>query len=131
MHPFVLPITAAYTAINVILLIGLALLVVHHRTANQVALGSGGVEALERAIRTHGNLAEFAPSALILLALLELNSLPGWQLLVLGGLFTVSRLSHIHGMLTATLLTRAMGALLSVIIMLSMIGRLGTMALFE
>lgn len=128
MSDFVLPITAVYASLNIMLLIVLAFSVVHHRISNQVALGSGNVEALERAIRTHGNLAEFAPSALILLALLELNGLPVWQLVALGTLFTLARVSHVHGMLTATLMTRSMGALFSIVIMVTMIGRLLTIA---
>lgn len=128
MPTFVLPVTAIFAALNVALLIGLSLLVVHHRISNQISLGGGGVEALERAIRVHGNLTEYAPSALILLALLELNGLPVWQLSLLGGLFTIARALHVHGMLTATLATRSFGALFSVIVMLSMIGLLGTKA---
>jgi len=128
MSDFVLPITAVYASLNVMLLIMLAFFVVHHRISNQVALGGGNIEALERAIRAHGNLAEFAPSALILLALLELNGLPAWQLVTLGALFTLARLSHVHGMLTATLMTRSMGALFSIVIMVTMVGRLLTLA---
>ena len=128
MSDFVLPITAVYASLNVMLLIVLALFVVHHRISNQVPLGAGNIEALERAIRAHGNLAEFAPSALILLALLELNGLPAWQLIILGALFTLARVSHVHGMLTATLMTRSMGALFSIVIMVTMIGRLLTLA---
>jgi len=128
MSDFLLPITAIYASLNIMLLIGLAFLVVHHRIANQVARGGAGIEPLERAIRTHGNLAEYGPSALILLALLEFNGLPTWQLVTLGTLFTFARVSHVHGMLTATLLTRSMGALVSIIAMVSMIGRLLTLA---
>lgn len=131
MSTFILPVTTLFVSVNALLLIGLSLLVVHHRIANQVALGSGGVDALERAVRTHANLIEYAPLALILLALLEVNSLPGWQLLVLGGLFTVARVSHIHGMLSATLATRSTGALVSIIAIIAMIGRLLTLAVFS
>lgn len=95
MSTFVLPVTALYAGINIMLLVSLAFLVVHHRIANQVALGHNGVEPLERAIRVHGNLAEYAPSALILLALLELNSVSSLHLYVLGGLFTFARVSQI------------------------------------
>jgi len=130
MTDFILPVTAVVTSFHVLLLIVFAFLVVHHRINNQVALGGCGVEALERAIRSHGNLAEFAPSAMILLGLLELNGLPAWQLWTLGGLFTVARLSHVHGMLKASLATRSMGAMFSIILMAAMIGRLGTLALW-
>lgn len=122
MADFVLPITTLYASINIFIMIIMMFLVVHHRISNQIALGAGGIEALERAIRTHGNLAENVPAAMILLALLELNAVPAWQLHLLAGAFTVARLSHIHGMLTATLNTRSMGALFSVILMTAMIG---------
>jgi len=128
MNTFVLPVTALYAGVNIMLLVSLAFLVVHHRIANQVALGHNGIEALERAIRTHGNLTEYVPSGLILLALLELNSLPGFQLYVLGGLFTFARASHIHGMLTATQLTRTIGAMFTVITMMAMAGQLLVLA---
>lgn len=124
MNTFVLPVTALYAGINIMVLVSLAFLVVHHRIANQVALGHNGVEPLERAIRTHGNLAEYVPSALILLALLELNGVAGLQLYVFGGLFTFARVSHIHGMLTATPLTRTTGAMFTVIAMMAMAGQL-------
>ena len=126
MSDFVLPITTLYASINIFIMIAMLFLVVHHRIANEIPLGSNGIEALERAIRSHGNLTENLPSALILLALLELNGLPGWQLHLLAGAFTVARLSHIHGMLTATLTTRSMGALSSVILMTTMVGLLLT-----
>lgn len=121
MSSFVLPVTTLFVAINALLLIGLALLVVHQRIQNKVALGGGGVEPLERAIRAHGNLAEYAPLALILLALMELNGLPAWKLLALGGLLTVARFSHVHGMLRAASPTRGFGALFTIISMIAMI----------
>lgn len=130
MTTFILPVTAVVASVNVLLLIVLAFLVVHHRINHQVALGGGGIEPLERAIRSHGNLAEFAPSAMILLGLLEFNGLAAWQLWTLGGVFTLARLSHVHGMLTATLATRSFGALFSLIMLVVMIGRLGTLALW-
>lgn len=124
MSPFVLPITTIYAAVNIFILIVLAFLVVHHRISNQISLGGGGIGPLERAIRAHGNLAEYAPSALILLVIMEFNGFPAWQLHFLGGAFTLARMSHLHGILTATHLTRSMGVLFSVILMTSMIGLL-------
>ena len=48
-----------------------------------IASGDGGDTLMLRAIRGHGNFAEYVPLALILLAALELN---GTSLLVLHGL---------------------------------------------
>jgi len=117
-----------FAVINIAILIVLAFLVVHRRIAHQVALGAGGHDTLERAIRAHGNLAEYAPAALILLALAELNGLPAWQLYALGGVFTAARLSHAHGLLTATLRTRTLGTIFTIVVMMSLIGRLLTLA---
>jgi uncharacterized membrane protein YecN with MAPEG domain len=60
-------------------------------------LGASPNEMLERAVRAHGNLAEYAPIMLILLYLLE--TLPGTSvtpttLHVLGGSFLLGRLMH-------------------------------------
>lgn len=124
MSTFVLPITALYASINIFIMIVLMFLVVHHRISNQISIGGGGIEALERAIRSHGNLAENVPAVLILLALLELNGLPVWQLHLLAGAFTVARLAHIHGMMNGHIATRSMGALFTAILMTAMIGLL-------
>jgi len=112
-----LTITPIYAALNIMLAVVLTYLVVHHRIQNQVALGDGGHTELGRAIRAHGNLSENAPFALLLLALVEWNGLPGWQLHALGGAFTLARLAHAYGVLTTSMAPRSMGALLTTIIL--------------
>jgi len=112
-----LTITPIYAALNIMLAVGLTYLVVHHRIENQVGAGDGGHTELGRAIRAHGNLSENAPYALLLLALVEWNGLPSWQLHALGGAFTVARLAHVYGILSATLAPRSIGALLTTIVL--------------
>ena len=51
-------------------------------------------EALQRAIRGHGNLVEYAPLFLILMLVLELSGAPQTQLYFSGIVFTVGRLMH-------------------------------------
>ena len=51
-------------------------------------------ETLERAIRGHGNLIEYAPMFLLLMLCLELRGIPQEQLLLAGTLFTLGRLMH-------------------------------------
>ena len=51
-------------------------------------------QVLERAIRGHGNLIEYAPLFLILMLLLELNDLPKYLLYMSGSVFTLGRLMH-------------------------------------
>lgn len=115
-------VTPVYVALNVLLLIVLSFRVVHFRIENQVSLGDGGVEALQRSIRAHGNLAEYAPFALLLLGILELNGLPAWQLHLLGGVFTAARVLHAYGVLDARLAPRSMGALVSMVALMILTG---------
>ena len=51
-------------------------------------------ETLERAIRGHGNLIEYAPMFLLLMLCLELRGIPQEKLLLAGTLFTLGRLMH-------------------------------------
>ena len=51
-------------------------------------------ETLQRSIRGHGNLVEYAPLFLILMFILELSGAPQTQLYFSGIVFTVGRLMH-------------------------------------
>lgn len=51
-------------------------------------------DTLDRAIRGHGNLIEYAPMFLILMLCAELQGAPQGQLLLSGALFAVGRLMH-------------------------------------
>lgn len=118
-----LTITPVYVALNVALFIVLAFAVVHYRIENQVSLGNGGLATLERAIRAHGNLAEYAPFALILLAILELNGLAPWQLHLFGAAFLGARMLHAVGIFKGAIAPRSAGALLSMVLLMAMAGR--------
>ena len=51
-------------------------------------------ETLNRAVRGHGNLIEYAPLFLILMLVAELNHLPSAYLHFAGAAFLVGRLMH-------------------------------------
>lgn len=59
-----------------------------------ISLGDGGDVLLQRAIRGHGNFAEYVPLALILLAALELNGTSSYVLHGLGLTLLAARLLH-------------------------------------
>lgn len=67
--------------------------VVRRRRAG-IHLGDGGDTLMLRAIRGHGNFAEYVPLALILLAALELNGTSLYVLHGLGFALLVGRLLH-------------------------------------
>tara|TARA_B100001063_G_scaffold42862_1_gene36669 strand:+ start:3060 stop:3449 length:390 start_codon:yes stop_codon:yes gene_type:complete len=51
-------------------------------------------QVLDRAIRGHGNLIEYAPLFLILMLALELSDAPKYWLYFSGSIFTIGRLMH-------------------------------------
>lgn len=95
-------ITSAFASVLTFIYIKLALNVISLRGKNQISLGSGGVDELERAIRTHGNFSEYVPISLILMGCLELNHAPWWLVSIFGLSLTIGRVLHSLGMTDST-----------------------------
>ncbi len=91
-------ITAIVAALLSLILIKLSFAVINLRRENKVSLGSGGNDALERAIRAHANFTEYVPIGLILIACLELNGAPWWLVLTPGLTLIIGRVFHAVGM---------------------------------
>ncbi len=89
--------TTAVASVLTLIFIRLSFAVIRLRRANRIALGSGGNEALERAIRAQGNFAEYVPFGIILLACLELNGAPWWLVSIPGITLIIGRLIHAKG----------------------------------
>jgi uncharacterized membrane protein YecN with MAPEG domain len=90
-------ITAMIASALTIIFIKLSFAVIALRRKNQVGLGTGGHDDLERAIRAQGNFAEYVPFGIILIACLELNGAP-WFLVALPGIaLIIGRLIHAKG----------------------------------
>ena len=93
-----LPITTLYASVFTLFFIRLAFNVIKLRRTNRVALGTGGFDNLEAAIRTHGNFAEYVPLGLILLGLLERNGGHAALVAGLGATLLIGRLYHAQGL---------------------------------
>ena len=93
-------ITAIIASILTIIFIKLSFNVIALRRKNQVGLGSGGHDDLERAIRAQGNFAEYVPFGIILIACLELNGAPWFLVALFGVMLIVGRLIHAKGIRT-------------------------------
>jgi uncharacterized membrane protein YecN with MAPEG domain len=91
-------ITALYGGLLGLLYMVLCWQVVDHRRKGKVGLGTGGNPDLERAIRVHGNFAEYVPLFLVLLLVAELSGAAAWLLHALGAVFLVSRIGHAYGL---------------------------------
>jgi uncharacterized membrane protein YecN with MAPEG domain len=94
MAPTIVP---AYAAALALIYIFLALRVIRSRQTARVAIGTGGNAALARAIRVHGNFAEYVPLVLLLLAFLEMQGWPPWWVHALCLSLVAARLVHAYG----------------------------------
>jgi hypothetical protein len=90
-------VTSIIAAVLTIIFIRLSFAVIGLRRKNQVGIGNGGHEDLERAIRAQGNFAEYVPFGIILIACLELNGAPWWLVAIPGIALIVGRLIHAVG----------------------------------
>lgn len=91
-----LPVTALYAGLLALGFVWLATRVIKARRVHRVALGTPH-RLVERAVRAHGNFAEYVPFALLLLALCEINGLPDWALHALGVVLVAGRVLHAAG----------------------------------
>ena len=88
---------AVFASILALMFIKLSLNVIGFRRKNKVSIGAGGVDELERAMRAHGNFAEYVPLGLFLMGALELNGAPSVLVALLGSLLVIGRYFHAKG----------------------------------
>ncbi len=91
-------ITAIYASLLAILYIVLSYRVAQNRIRLKVGLGTGQNPELERAVRIHGNFAEYVPFALLLLAFLESGGGAWWAVHLAGAGLLIARVSHALGL---------------------------------
>ena len=93
-------------------------LVIKQRGTSDVLIGDGGVDAMQQAVRAHGNFIENAPTFLIGLALIELMVGANTWVIVMGSVFVLGRLLHAVGMRMTTGLSmpRLIGTIASILV---------------
>ena len=94
--------TPLYTGLTAAFLIVMQVVLMYRviglRGQAEVLFGTGGNEALEQRQRVHGNFIENVPTFLIGLVLIELTVGSTLWVLVLAGVFVVSRIGHAIGL---------------------------------
>lgn len=85
-------ITAFYAALLAILIVILGTATMVHRAKSNVSFGYADNFDLQRAIRAHGNLIEYAPILLICLLLLENSGVESLWLHIIGSAFVIGRI---------------------------------------
>ena len=91
-------VTPIYAGLIAVLFVALSVRVIAARRSARVALGDGGDTALLRRQRVHANCAEYAPLALVLMTLAELQSAPALVLHAIGLMLLIGRTLHAVGM---------------------------------
>ena len=91
-------VTALYASLLACLFIFLSARVIGQRRSARVEIGSGEDPELLRRMRVHANFAEYAPFALLLMALAESLKAPLWWLHVLGLMLLAGRVTHAYGL---------------------------------
>lgn len=94
MMPSIVPI---YAGLLALLFVWLSIRVIASRRAGGIAIGLGADRVLERRVRAHGNFTEYAPFALLLLTLVELQGWPAWLLHLCCVALLCGRLAHARG----------------------------------
>lgn len=93
-----LPVTSSFAIVFTIFYIILAARVIRYRRSKLISIGDGGSEEIGRAIRAHGNFAEYVPYTMLLLFLLEVQDAPKWQPFVCASLLLIGRVLHARGL---------------------------------
>ncbi|MDD9905406.1 MAG: MAPEG family protein [Rhodospirillaceae bacterium] len=87
-------VTAITAALLALLFVILSFRVIRLRGSESVSLGDGGNEKLQRAIRGHGNCAEYAPIGILLLLIAELQGGNGLWLMIIAAALVLGRVAH-------------------------------------
>ncbi len=110
-----LEIAAIYAGVNILILLVLAVLVARARQTHKITLGVADNRDVVRAVRAHGNAAEYIPAGLVGIVVLALfEGSPLWLLHASGISLTLGRIIHGFGLHTGALnLARRLGVALT------------------
>ena len=93
-----LPVTSFYASLLALIYLYLTAQVILHRRSQQIGIGDGGDELLQRLIRVHGNFAEYVPLTLLLLAILEISTEIPWLIHLFCASLVIGRVLHAYGL---------------------------------
>jgi uncharacterized membrane protein YecN with MAPEG domain len=91
-------ITPLYAGLLGLIYVGLSLRIPRLRMKHRIGIGDGGNPELARAVRVHGNFAEYVPLCLILLLLVEWQGYSAWFVHAMGLMLLLARCLHAWGL---------------------------------
>ena len=104
-----IPITAVFTALLAMMLVGLSIRVTVLRSQKKISFFDGGDPELGRALRAQGNFIEYVPIALLLMALMEGMGAKHWVVYCFGAVLLVARFTHAWGLYSGVFNARVVG----------------------
>jgi uncharacterized membrane protein YecN with MAPEG domain len=104
-------ITPMFAAILAFIFMFLSVRTLRLRRKFKIAVGDSGNPEMLRAVRAHGNFAEYVPLTLLLIYFVEQAQAQPWIVYALGSVLTLGRVSHSYGIsqLNETLFFRVFG----------------------
>jgi uncharacterized membrane protein YecN with MAPEG domain len=109
MTSFSIPITAVFTGILAVMLVGISIRCTVLRAKKKINYGDGGDKDMTRAIRVQGNFIEYVPLALLLMGLIEAMGARHWVVYLFGTLLVAARLAHAFGLYSSVFPARVFG----------------------
>lgn len=110
----ILPITALGVGLLAFWYLWQAMTVTLARGKYKISVGTGEHETMQRVVRAHGNTAEYAPLALLILAALEFHGLEPVLLYIFLTAILLGRFFHRRGMLYSNGKARVLGMQLTI-----------------
>ena len=104
-----IPITAVFTALLALMLVGLSIRVTVLRARKKISFFDGGDPELGRALRVQGNFIEYVPMALLLMAPMEGMGTRHWLVYSFGALLLAARFAHAWGLYAGIFRARVVG----------------------
>ena len=87
-----------YAGLLALLLIVLSYRVIQMRRALGVSIGTGDQKMVVKRMRVQANWAEYAPIAILLLVVADLQDAPVWLIHLLGSTLLLGRVLHAYGL---------------------------------
>lgn len=109
MGTFAIPITAVFTGILAVMLVGISVRVTRARITKKVTFHDGGDKEMTAIVRAQGNFIEYVPMALLVMAFIEAMGGRHWVVYVFGVLLVVARLAHAFALYSGFFPARVFG----------------------
>ena len=93
-----LVVSPLYAGLIALLFIALSFRVAMGRHAHKISIGDGSEKDMLKRMRVQANCAEYAPIGILLLAMAEMQGMPGWLVHVFGLMLLLGRMMHAYGL---------------------------------